>query len=436
MANREVRQQVYDHRLRDLVHQTGDIGIATAAGVPRSTAAGWLRRDLQPVVSVDVVDMTESDLRAEVAKLRRRTRTLSTVVALLVAVLRVSDRRTPRLDLSDRTTRARLLRAADRARKVLPTSAVLKILGISPSRYNVWVRADQGCALPNETACPRSTPTQLTPDEVRVIHTMVTSDRYRHVPTGRLAVLAQRLGKVFASPTTWYRLVRDHEWRRPRSRQHPASPTGGVRAKAPDEVWHIDTSAVRLVDGRKVWLHAVIDNFSRRILAWRVAERFEIANAVAILEEAVGNAVSADERPTLMADGGVENFNGEVDAVVGNGLLSRVRALVDVRFSNSMIESWWSTLKHQWLFLHRLETVAAVRRYVEFYVAEYNATIPHAAFSGQTPDEIYFGRGEGIAAKLEAGKQAARARRLKVNRGTWCERCWDLPGSVMQGVAA
>ena len=44
MAHREVRQQVYDHRLRDLVRQTGDIGIATATGVPRTTAAGWLRR--------------------------------------------------------------------------------------------------------------------------------------------------------------------------------------------------------------------------------------------------------------------------------------------------------------------------------------------------------------------------------------------------------
>jgi len=53
-----------------------------------------------------------------------------------------------------------------------------------------------------------------------------------------------------------------------------------------------------------------------------------------------------------------------------------------------MIESWWSKLKHQWLFLHRLETVAAVRRHVAFYVPEYNATIPHAAFLGQTPDEI------------------------------------------------
>lgn len=120
---------------------------------------------------------------------------------------------------------------------------------------------------------------------------------------------------------------------------HPASPKVGVRAHKPDEIWHIDTSCVRLVDGTKVWLHAAIDNFSRKILAWRVAERFEISSAVAVLREAVGNAVSADRRPKLMADGGIENFNGDVDELVGSGLLSRVRALVDVRFSNTMIET-------------------------------------------------------------------------------------------------
>jgi len=386
------------------------------------------------VVTVDVLDVAEAELRAEVIKLRRRARILSAVVGLLVAVVWVSGQAVG--DTSDRTTRARLLRAADRARKVLPTSAVLRILGISTSRYKAWVRAEQGCELDDRAACPRSAPTQLTPDEVRVIQAMVTSDQYRHVPTGRLAVLAQRMGKVFASSSTWYRLVRDHEWRRPRMRQHPATPRVGVRANVPDEMWHIDASAVRLVDGTKVWLHAVIDNFSRRILAWRVSERFEIANSVAILEEAVRNAVSGDNRPTLMADGGVENFNGEVDALVGGGLLSRVRALVDVRFSNSMIESWWNNLKHQWLFLHRLDTTAAVRRHVAFYVAEYNATIPHAAFAGQTPDEMYFGRGEGIPARLEAGRYAAQAKRLKVNRAVWCGRCRDLSESVVQGVAA
>ncbi len=303
MAERQYRQQVYDHRLRDLVRRTGDFGLATDLGVPRSTAAGWLRRDLKSVVSIDVLDMAEPDLHAEILKLRRRVRVLSTTVGLLRTVVRVSGCSLDRVDVSDRTTRTTLLHSAERARKVLPSRAVLKILGISSSRYGAWIRAEQGCELQDHAACPRSTPMQLTPEEVRVIQAMVTSDGYRHVPTGRLAVLAQRMGNVFASPSTWYRLVRDRGWRRPRHRQHPASPKVGVRAKVPDEVWHIDTSAVRLVDGSKVWLPAVIDNFSRKILAWRVAERFEITNAVAVLEEAVRNAVSADGPPQVMADG-------------------------------------------------------------------------------------------------------------------------------------
>ena len=284
-------------------------------------------------------------------------------------------------------------------------------------------RAKQGCGIADRVTCARFAPNQLTAEEVLAIGQMVTAERYRHVPTGRLAVLAQRLGNVFASPATWYRLVRDHGWRRPMTRMHPASPKVGVRAGKPDEIWHIDTSCVRLVDGTKVWLHAVIDNFSRKILAWRVAERFEISSAIAVLQAAVRNAVSGESRPQLMTDGGVENFNGEVDELVGSGLLSRVRALVDVRFSNSMIETWWRTIKHQWLFLHRLETVSAVRRHVEFYVAEYNAVIPHTAFRGQTPDEVYFGHGDQVPEELETGRRAAQARRLAANRAPSCSAC-------------
>jgi len=39
-------------------------------------------------------------------------------------------------------------------------------------------------------------------------------------------------------------------------------------------MWHIDATVIRLLDGNRVYLHALIDNFSRRILAWRVAETF------------------------------------------------------------------------------------------------------------------------------------------------------------------
>ncbi len=387
---------------------------------------GWLGGKAQPVVSLDVVEMSAVELHGELVKLRRRVQTLSVVVRLSMTLLRVSGFHLERAHVSNPRSRAVLIRAAERAQAVLPKKAVLRILGLSASRYGVWQRLQHGCDVEDQASCLRSMPNRLTAEEVATIKGMVTDDRFRHVPTGRLAVLAQRLGKVFASSSTWYRLVRDRDWRRSRIRQHPESPKQGIRATGPDEVWHIDTSSVRLVDGTKVWLHAVIDNFSRRVLAWRVGVQFEITNTVAVLEEAVRCAVTRDNQPALMTDGGVENYNQQVDQLEGEGLLRRVRALVDVRFSNSMIESWWHTLKHQWLFLHRLESVGAVRRYVAFYVEEYNAKIPHAAFQGQTPDEMYYGRGQEIPIELESARQAARKRRLAANRAMSCGRCPPL----------
>lgn len=159
-----------------------------------------------------------------------------------------------------------LLRAIDRSRVALPLRSVLRVIRLSPSRYHTWNR-DEPCALDDRSSCPHSSPQQLTADEVGVIRELVTSEEYRHVPTGTLAWLAQRLGKVFASASTWYRLVRDHHWRRPRQRVHPAKPKVGIRASRANEIWHIDTTLIRLLDGSRAYLHAIIDNFSRRILA-------------------------------------------------------------------------------------------------------------------------------------------------------------------------
>jgi putative transposase len=145
---------------------------------------------------------------------------------------------------------------------------------------------------------------------------MVTSPAYRHVPTGTLAVLAQRLGTVWASPSTWYRLVRTHGWRRPRLRVHPAKPKVGLRTTRADEMWHIDTTVIRLLDGTRAYLHAVIDNFSRRILAWRVADTFAPGTSVAVLLEASRPGSSSDTTPVVLADSGVENVNAQVDALI------------------------------------------------------------------------------------------------------------------------
>jgi hypothetical protein len=79
-------QQRDDHRLRDLVQRTGDLTIATALGVPRSTARGWLRVTPTIVVSLEVADLTEQELRHEILKLRRRVEKLAALLRLALAL--------------------------------------------------------------------------------------------------------------------------------------------------------------------------------------------------------------------------------------------------------------------------------------------------------------------------------------------------------------
>ena len=111
-------------------------------------------------------------------------------------------------------------------------------------------------------------------------------------------------------------------------------------------------------------------------------------------------------------------------------------ALKDVMFSNSMIEAWWRTLKYQWLFLNTLDSSATVRRLVSFYVVSHNSEIPHSAFRGQTPDEVYYGRGQTVPDRLAAAKQQARAARLRANREISCHQCRPPIGDIAEASVA
>jgi hypothetical protein len=222
-------QQRYDHRLRDLVQRTGDLTIATKRGVPRSTARGWLGAPPTVVVSLEVANLTEPELRQEILKLRRRVKKLAALLRLALALLHTVGFRLSGERLPDGQAKLRILRAVDKARDHIPMRAVLRFLRMSPSRLQAWRRRQTTCTLDDQSSCPRTSPHRLTRSEVQVIGEMVASPEYRHVPTGTLAVLAQRLGTVSASPSTWYRLVRQYGWRRPRLRVHPAKEGGAAR---------------------------------------------------------------------------------------------------------------------------------------------------------------------------------------------------------------
>ena len=264
---------------------------------------------------------------------------------------------------------------------------------------------------------------------------MVQSPDYRHMSIRTLALHAQRVGRVFVHPVTWGRLIRERGWRRSRVRVYPAKPKVGIRAQGANEYWHVDASIIRLVDGTRVYLHALIDNFSRRILAWRVEDRLHPLSTFEVLSDAASGLESTKPADVVM-DAGAENVNGTVDDLFASGKFRRILAQVDVTFSNSLIEAWWRSLKHQWLYLHQLDSIATVRRLVGFYVREHNEVMPHSAFNGLTPDEVYFDKAGIVVESLARCRAGALATRIETNQKSACPKCPRAPPTEADGRAA
>jgi transposase InsO family protein len=423
----------YDHRLRDHVVRTGTSCLPKHMVIPRSTVSTWRRRGSRPVVTIEPADQDRQRMVDTIAKLDRRVRILAAVVRILLALLRASGFTLAGERLPEGAAKAGILCAITSAKAFLPLSVILRIARLEPGRYHRWNRAATAvCGLSDRASCPKTSPNQLTPVEVANIKDMVLAPEKRHMSLRTLAMHAQRIGKVFASATTWAKLVRARGWHRPRKRVHPPKPTVGVRAAAPNEIWHVDVSVLKLLNGKKAYLHAIIDNYSRKILAWTVAERLDPTATCQLLLAAGKHMVFAG-LPLLFADSGIENINRAVDDTLFSACLERVLAQVDVAYSNSMIEAFWRSLKHQWLFLNTLDSVARVRTLVEFYVNEHNTKMPHPAFGGQTPDEMFFEMGSKVPEELALAKSNARTARLAANRGMSCERCLGQKAQPPEG---
>ena len=278
-------RQTYVHRLRDAIAATGNAELFRDVAIPASTRRTWARGEVRPVVAAVDVELEVYDLLEHVDRLRQRARAQAAIIGLLVQLLNLRGGKLDGDRVPDGASKSAVLRAVASAAGLLSLSTALKIVGISSARYHAWRRGEEGCGLDDQPSCPKSFPSQLTRDEGSTMRDCVESETYRHIAVQNLALYAQRLGKVFASASTWYKMIRQRGWKRPRRRVHPAKPKQSLRATCPNEYWQIDATVIRLTTGIRIYLQAVIDNFSRTILAWRVSDKLSSATTRELLGE-------------------------------------------------------------------------------------------------------------------------------------------------------
>ena len=196
----------------------------------------------------------------------------------------------------------------------------------------------------------------------------------------------------------------------------------GLRASYPGQYLHIDITVIKLLDGTTAYIQAIIDNFSRLILGHAVSTTKTAAETAALIRQARSIVGNDGPGATIIADDGGENTPDHIDvaAALNGGGMSMLIAQVDILCSNSMIERFWLSMEHSFLFTQKLDSITALRRFVDFYVDQHNTFIPHNAFQGQTPIEVFCGDGYHLAEQFASKRAEARHIRLTDNRAAVC----------------
>ena len=99
------------------------------------------------------------------------------------------------------------------------------------------------------------------------------------------------------------------------------------------------------------------------------------------------------------------------------------RALVDIAYINYIIEEFWRKMKYSLLIKYNLDSLVTVKRLIAKFIDEYNTIMPHSAFRGQTPDEMFFGTSPDIEKRLAEERAKAREKRIEFNRALSCDAC-------------
>jgi len=162
----------------------------------------------------------------------------------------------------------------------------------------------------------------------------------------------------------------------------------------PDQVWAMDITYIPMARGF-VYLAAVIDWFSRRVLAWRLSITMEAAFCV----EAVEEALARHGRPEIFNTDQGSQFTGEVftGVLTSNG----IRISMDGKGAwrdNVFVERLWRSVKYEEVYLRAYSTVAEARASIGRYLDFYNTRRPHSSLDRRTPDRAYFTKLPQIAA--------------------------------------
>ena len=234
-------------------------------------------------------------------------------------------------------------------------------------------------------------------DELDLLHSRLIDEEYTRHPfygTRRMVVFLNKAGHLVNRKRV-QRLMREMGLAGMTpgpntSRKHPQHKVypyllRGVPITRPNQVWSTDITYIRLAHGF-VYLIAIIDWYSRRVLSWRISNSMDTVFCVDCLEDA------------LRLHGKPEIFNSDQGAqftsAAFTGVLEREKIVISMdgrgrAFDNIFVERLWRNVKYEDVYLNGYATMGELMIGLTKYFFFYNSERPHQSLGDKTPDDVY-----------------------------------------------
>ena len=161
----------------------------------------------------------------------------------------------------------------------------------------------------------------------------------------------------------------------------------GLEIDRPNQVWAADICYIPMARGF-VYVVAIMDWYSRKVMAWRVANTMDADFCVEALEE----AIRCYGKPDIFNTDQGAQFTSE--AFTGALKAAGIRISMDGKgrwVDNVFVERLWRSLKYEEVYLKAYETVAEARQGMGNYFRFYNRERRHQGLNRRTPDQVYEG---------------------------------------------